>query len=693
MTFREIFRQNPFLRILLPLLVGILFASYFKVNDTLCYALIIVGFTGMIGFIAIPTLRKSYSLRTLFGIFCSLFLLGLAVCRVNIVESALHLSSQPTSRIYKVELIEKPVEKTNSYLCIVDIKESLSDKTFVYQTAKAILYFAKDSSVKTLKPGDLLLLNSSLNRVKNAGNPYEFDYAAYLKTQHILYSAYINTNSWIKLGEHSRKSISILALEWRDSLLDIYREKGIRDESFDILAALTLGYKTTLDPEIKRAWADAGAMHVLAVSGLHVGIIYIIMKFILGFLGKVKYGQWIKGVLLLLSLWMYALLTGLSPSVMRAASMFSFVIGGEVLKRYGGIYNSLAASAVFLLLYNPFLLFTVGFQFSYLAVVGIVFFQARFEKLLYVRNFILRKLWQLTTVAIAAQIATFPLAIYYFNQFPTYFLLSGYIVILMAGVLIYLSILLLLLAKIDFLSDILAWILHHLVGWMNWLIVQIHHLPGAVIRDFTFTEYQVVLLYLSILCLIFILVLKRKKAVFSLLILLLCIQIPVLISKLKAEERELVVFNAGRNSLIGLRNKEKVFLLIDKDLKEKKIERLTKPYLMQKGVVDIQIDTLRAFDYRDFDGTVIVSIDRKLVNANQVLDSIKADYLILRKNALKSDSIWVKKGNNRVDILDGSIYLNDLKRITNRRNVPSEKFFQVGESGAYIQLLSSQKMN
>nr|WP_320120617.1 ComEC/Rec2 family competence protein [uncultured Marinifilum sp.] len=693
MTFREIFRQNPFLRILLPLIVGILLAHYFKINNKICFALILSGFAGVIGVITIPTLRKSYSLSTIFGIFSTLFLLGLASYRSNTVESGMHLSSDSSCRLYKVELIEKPVEKANSYSCVVNVKESLSDKGFLYQTAKAILYLSKDSAVSILKPGDQLLLNSSLNRVKNAGNPYEFDYAAYLKTQHILYSAYINTNSWIKLEENGRKSLKVLALKWRDNLLDIYREKGISNESFDILAALTLGYKTTLDPEIRRAWADAGAMHVLAVSGLHVGIIYIIMKFLLGFLDKIKFGQWIKGLLLLISLWMYALLTGMSPSVMRATCMFTFLIGGEMLKRYGGIYNSLSASAVVLLLYNPFLLFTVGFQFSYLAVVGIVFFQARFDKLMYVRNFILRKIWQLTTVAISAQIATFPLAIYYFNQFPAYFLLSGYIVILMAGVLIYLSITLLLLAKIDWVSDILAWILHHLVDWMNWAIIQIHNLPGAVIRDCFFTSYQVLLLYLSIISLIFILVLKKKKAVFSLLILLICIQLPILISQLKSEEKELVVFNAGRNSLIGLRNGEKVFLLIDKDLEEKKIIRLTKPYFMHKGVADIQIDTLQNFDYRDFDGTVIVSIASKFTNANKILDSVQADYLLLRKNALKSDSIMERSTSSTVHILDGSIYLNDLKRISDQKNVASEKIYQVNKSGAYIKLLSTQKTN
>ena len=347
------------------------------------------------------------------------------------------------------------------------------------------------------------------------------------------------------------------------SLLSIYRRNGIQNESFDILAALTLGYKTGMDPEIKRTWADAGAMHVLAVSGLHVGIIYMIMNYLIRFLARFKYGCHLQGILLLLTLWTYALLTGMSPSVMRSATMFSFIVIGKVLKRDGSIYNSLAISAFFLLLIDPFLLFTVGFQFSYLAVVSIVFFQPQFDKLLYIGNPILKKLWQLTTVSLAAQIGTFPLAVYYFHQFPSYFLLSGYVVITMAGMLIYLSALLLILSPIGILSEGLGWILRNLVEGMNFLIVKIQALPGSVIRELSLSQYQLLFTYFLLFSLIALLSFKRKKAVYAFVVILIGIQLPITIRIFQVPKNEMLVFNSKGHSVIGFVEGSKGLFLVD----------------------------------------------------------------------------------------------------------------------------------
>ena len=690
MDFRELLRQHPFLRILFPLLIGILLTKSIELSIDLIQLLLVINCIPILLFVSVPILRKARLLKIVFGIFLFLLFVNLGIFRVQIVQTNMQLINACDSCAYKVQLVDNPIEKSNTYSCAVKVCESITQNQIGFESAKAMLYFQKDSIVSQLKTGDFILISSVLNRVKNAGNPYEFDYAGYLKTRHILYSSYVRKSEWIKLKDEDRFNIRAMAWKWRDKLLHIYQENGIKNESFDILAALTLGYKSSLDPEIKRAWADAGAMHVLAVSGLHVGIIYLVMSYLLGFLQRVRFGLWIRCVALLFTLWSYALITGLSPSVMRAACMFSFIIIGEAMRRKGGIFNSLAASAFFLLLYDPYLLFGVGFQFSYLAVAGIVFFQPKFDSLVYVSNPILRKFWQLTTVALAAQIATFPLAIYYFNQFPTYFLLSGYVVILVAGILIYLSALLLILSSFDWIANALGWILQKTVELLNHIIVWIHELPGAVIRQCNFTTYEVILLYLILFALIFVLVLKRKYAVYTLLILLIAIKIPTLAQVFHHPKNEIVVFNVANNSLVSFKSGERVCYLLDKSLPESKFELLTKSYNLKKEIQFIQKDTIQDIDFRIINNTSILIIEKKLTEIDSLFHKLKPDIIVLRKSALKMKEKLTKHSLNSLIVIDGSVYRNDLQRLRETSELDSTKFFITRETGAFIFDLSSQ---
>ena len=208
---------------------------------------------------------------------------------------------------------------------------------------------------------------------------------------------------------------------------------GVEGKQLKVASALLLGYRENLDKELVKSYASAGAMHVLAVSGLHVGILYLLLTRIFSFLKKVKKvknGKFILTILIVSFLWFYAIMTGLSASVMRATTMFSFiVIGNELLNRKTSIYNTLAVSAIILMIINPFIVYQVGFQLSYVAVVGIVYLQPKLNRLFYSRYKLVRGVWAITCVSLAAQIATFPLSLHYFHQFSTYFFISNLIVI------------------------------------------------------------------------------------------------------------------------------------------------------------------------------------------------------------------------------------------------------------------------
>ena len=368
-------------------------------------------------------------------------------------------------------VLETPQEKTNSYKSLLLIHSVKTEDTVIGTREKVLVYFEKGEDIKRLKPGNQIIFEQSPEIIKNRGNPYEFDYQKYLEKKHIFRQVYLKTGNWHLTG-YRNNTLLLRAETIRDKLLKIYRDQEIGAQETEILSALTLGYKRELDRETKRIFSSAGAMHVLAVSGLHVGILFFAFTFCFGFLQKRKIGRFIYVVLSISLLWCYAFITGLSPSVLRACTMFSLIIIAGNINRRANIYNTLAASAFLLLLVNPNNLFEVGFQLSYMAVFGIVYLQPRIAGLWQVKNKVALFFWNLICVSIAAQIATFPLSAYYFNQFPTYFLLSNIVVIPAAMLLIPLGLGLLAFSKIPLLATSIAFV-------VKWIIKSVYFLLSA----------------------------------------------------------------------------------------------------------------------------------------------------------------------------------------------------------------------
>lgn len=233
---------------------------------------------------------------------------------------------------------------------------------------------------------------------------------------------------------------------------------GIEGDEYSVAAAILLGYDDELPPELRQNYVTAGSMHVLCVSGLHVGIIFLVFSTILSFLDK--YGavfKILKFCILLLIMWTYAFIAGLAPSILRATIMISFIVIGKIIKRNGVIINSIAASAFVILAIEPEDLFNIGFQLSYAAVIGIVVLQRPIYNVFYIKNKILDKIWELTSVTLAAQFATAPFTIFYFNQFPLYFWLSNLFMTPLSTVVIIGGMIMLLVSFIPYLNLATAW--------------------------------------------------------------------------------------------------------------------------------------------------------------------------------------------------------------------------------------------
>ncbi|NNE54598.1 MAG: ComEC/Rec2 family competence protein, partial [Flavobacteriales bacterium] len=268
-----------------------------------------------------------------------------------------------------------------------------------------------------------------------------------------------------------------------------------------VVAALTLGDKSQLDKDTRNAFAMAGAMHVLAVSGLHVGILFMVIQKLLKPLSRLKNGSWFKTVILIATLWFYATLTGLSPSVLRTSTMFTFIALASHGGRQSNIYNTLAASAFLLLAIDPHLLFNVGFQLSYCAVIGIIWLQPVIYRVWFIKHKVGNWLWQLTSVSLAAQIATFPLGIFYFEQFPNLFLLTNILVIpaatalLICGLGFYAS------CWIPEVNQLVAWVVDKIAAGMNGGVCWVESIPFSSTQDLYISLGQMALIYAVIISL------------------------------------------------------------------------------------------------------------------------------------------------------------------------------------------------
>ena len=392
------------------------------------------------------------------------------------------------------------LEPTASKLRLAVGLRAVAEPSGILQEASGqfLAYLDITARSRELQPGDMLLLSAKLQPIPKPLNPKAFDYRRYLHYQNIHYQAFVGEGGW-RLLEH-RPSLANRVRKWRMGCIGVMRRHLRTENEFAVAAALILGYKAELSDETRNAYAHTGAMHVLAVSGLHVGIIQLIVSFLLGLL-RLRWRYWppLRTLLLLGCIWAFALLTGASPSVLRAATLFSFLSVGQAMRRRTSIYNTLASSAFLLLCIDPYLLFNVGFQLSYLAVLGIVYFQPLFYRRWYIENRVGDYLWKLLCVSLAAQLSTLPLSLYYFHQFPLYFWLSG-LVVVPAAALILSSGLALFALHLAPVAGVLAGKFLYGITWMvNAVIFLIQQIPGGLIEGFWIGAEVVLLLYLALL--------------------------------------------------------------------------------------------------------------------------------------------------------------------------------------------------
>lgn len=410
-----------------------------------------------------------------------------------------HLSTYKGEiKYYQARVLGLPEDKTNSYKYNVNILKVSDGVSWTQTNTKALMYIRKDKEQHKYFYGDKILVLGSPQLLDPPQNPHEFDFKRFLSFKNIYYQQFVKRNQVQLISPLSAKGLryySFVARQWGTRQL---KAQLPNKQEQAIALALTLGVTDGIDNELQSAYSSSGAMHVLAVSGLHVGILYAIVMLLFRPFRNLSWSRWVIAVVSLIVLWSFAFITGLSPSVLRAVTMFSFIAVAKPFGRCTSIYNTLASSAFILLLFDPYLLMSVGFQLSYLAVLGIVTIHRPLYQWWEPKSALLDWVWNISCVSIAAQLATFSLSVLYFHQFPVYFLLSNLFVIPGAIAVLITSILVLATSAISPLAAFLGVILQGLIQILNYAVFTFEKLPFSLINDIYITTLQCWLLILAI---------------------------------------------------------------------------------------------------------------------------------------------------------------------------------------------------
>ena len=509
----SIWTKAPFARIAFLVILGIGFAQLFP-DGKKYWILAAVGCLSLL-LSRVGRLRNAYSLRHWSGTLNASALVLLMATYVSSQKSTVASIHDPEDSFYAIDCLSAPSETSKNWKIEGQI-ESAS-----HCGSKVLIYFKKPCKPPTV--GDMAIVQCKFSSPDSC-EFLEQGYIDFLKQKEIAGLAF-GASAVYSIA--SRKGLTFYSENIRSYLVSELEKHNIKGDALAIICAMTLGTKEHLDDDLRQSYASSGAIHILAVSGLHVGIVYLLLSRLLRSMLRRNRFKLYTLAFILIVLWIYAFLTGLSPSVLRACTMFSFLAIGRISERPTNIYNTLAASAVFLLILEPKLLFSLSFQLSYLAVFGIVYLQPRIFRWIYVQNRILRWFWEITAASLAAQIATFPMSLHYFGQFPNYFILTNWIAIPLATSILVLGLSFFLFHWTPWISDGIAWQLKSLTDLLNWGIRGIESLPGSLTQGINCSFEASIFIYITLGVLL--MWLETKKAIHLKRLFILCI-VGVLVS-------------------------------------------------------------------------------------------------------------------------------------------------------------------
>jgi competence protein ComEC len=692
-------RASPYLRLFVPFALGLSLGGCLdKPIPGLGYSLAIAACV-----VCLLALQKfHYRYRWVFGAFAALVLFGAGyfhVVRYNEIRQQGHFSEKIKDARYFVGTVyDAPGKGARLKVPIQMEAVGKSPDSLESACGNLLLFLDITPETEALRYGDRLAIQAVARPTEPPKNPHAFDYGRYLHFQNIHFSAFVKTDSLAKISSGHGNAVWRAAFACREKLLALLHEHFPTQDEYAVASALLVGYKDDLSDDLRTAYAETGSMHALAVSGTHVGMLYAGLFFLLKrFRLRGRWGKWANTLAILAAIWGFTFLTGATASVLRASVMFSTYLLGKAIYRNASIWNVLAASAFILLIYNPYFLFDAGFQLSYAAVAGMVFFYPRFARMSPKMPKWADWAWKVFLIGVAAQIGTLPLSLYYFHQFPVYFWLAGWAVVFggavfMAGG----AALVVLDATFPAAANLLGILLYGMLKGLNYLIFFIQDLPGSVVSGVWITSWAALLLYVFIVLIGATMAQRKAKLLLGALGVLTLLGVCRAAQKFgQMEQQQIVIYHVSQNRLLDFFDGQKVVSLSD-SLTAKQLLFAAQPNRWASGAREVSIVNFAAdaafvhpnllYDppfVQFFSQKMVVVDDSRWVKIGKT-PSVPVDVLLLSNNANVKISECRERFPFRLVVFDSSNRLKLIMRWKAECEAAGIPYHDVRESGAWV---------
>jgi competence protein ComEC len=689
--------EIPVVILLLPFLVGIAIGINFPFNACLPkLSFVFAGLTAVfliLNFFYKPL--RVYKKRWTGGLLIHILLLTagwIAAINNNELNNPQYFSKHPAQRLL-VRVNSEPQLKNG----IVRFTATVLAADSAHQshtTTGTLLIAIKDSSALNLNYGDELLLPGRFTPIDPPFNPAEFNYKQYLAHQNIYYQEFLYPGQYRRINTGTGNPFIAEALNLRQQMIAKFKQHLHDPNAIAVASTLILGYKAELSDDVLQAYSKTGTIHVLSVSGAHVALVWAILAFMLQFLNRFKYGRLVRACIIIPFIWYYAMLSGFSPAVCRAAAMISMVIIGKTYSRYVNNFNILAISAFVLLLYNPLYITDVGFQLSYLAVAGLIILQPVVYKWISFKGKWADKLWQYCSVSIAAQVITFPLSAFYFHQFPVYFLFSNLFIIIPSAVIMMSGLAFLTFSWVPYLSSALAFILEKTILIMNYVLGWIEQAPFASINKIWLSTTEYLLLYAIIDGTFYFLYSKKIWLLRLTLGCTLLLAISISIKRYRAYNTNSIAFlNLRKNMGIIFKNGDKAVVISNLKDTDRNYKYSVQPYLDSCKVSHVKIynadqDISLIYLHKNknlirFNDQTVAFIDKSLPDT-AALTKTKANYLYLTQNPKITLDNIDKNYEYHTIIIDASNTPKTVQRIANEAAAKRTNYVVLKRNNCYI---------
>ena len=558
--FNDHLRQAPFFRLFFPLAAGIVLGQHADFSHVF---LVILSFMVLVVTFAIYFVCNNSGNLVTVRFFGILVIISLLCLGISFPVPSSPVPVKPALMIACVTVA--PVEREKTYKLILGRVCIPADSCYI--PGKVLAYLGNKEHENPPLPGNKILFYSDLKPVPEPANPFDFNLRKYYSKKEILYQIYIPSNKWMIVDDRVPANLRFVIETYRYRLgariLELFPN---RNESA-MLTALYLGINGYMGQEEKISFSRAGAMHFLAVSGLHTGMVFYILQLILRIIpGGVK-TKTLRTILIIILLWGYALFTGLSGSVARACLMLSFWLAANLARRASSAFNILFFSAMIILVVNPGMLYDVGFQLSYLAVAGILLFLPHASESISKTGWLTGKIISLIIISASAQVATLPLSIYYFHQISHYFILTNLLISPLIGILLYTAPLLLV-------SNFITWIKVPVINFVDFItcctlriIDVINGMPGSWSDGYHPGIFQVGLMYIMIISAYIFLFMKKRQFIFAVLgSVLLYLLGETYKEYIHNKQMQIFVYHIQGNSAVNIVAGSENILITDSDL-------------------------------------------------------------------------------------------------------------------------------